>query len=125
MARILAVDDEEPIRILVKRLLTLHGHTVDTADDGAAAVDQLQKKHYDLLIIDRFMPKMSGIDAVSMIRSSPKFNTLKILMVTNTSFTKDIDAAFESGIDGYVIKPFDMNKFLEKVEYTLIKARPV
>ena len=73
MARILVVDDEEPIRDLVKRLLCLHGHSVDTVIDGTEAVDQLQKKRYDLMIIDRFMPKMSGVDAVAMIRSSPKF----------------------------------------------------
>ena len=124
MAKILVVDDEEPIRALVKRLLSLHGHAVDTADDGAAAVDQLQKKRYDLMIIDHFMPKMSGIDAVAVIRSSPAFRDLKILMVTLTSVTKDIDEAFEAGIDGYVIKPFNMNQILEKVEKTLLKTRP-
>lgn len=121
MAKILVVDDEEPIRALVKRLLSLHGHAVDTADDGAAAIDQLQKKRYDLMIIDHFMPKMSGVDAVAVIRSSPKFKDLKILMVTQTSLTKDIDVAFEAGIDGYVIKPFNMKSILEKVESTLLK----
>lgn len=121
MARILIVDDEEAIRDLVKRLLSLHGHSVDTASDGTEVVDQLQKKHYDLMIIDRSMPKMSGTDAVTLIRSSPKFKGLKILMVTLTSLNKDIDAAFEAGIDGYVIKPFDMNRLLEKVESTLLQ----
>jgi CheY-like chemotaxis protein len=120
MAKILVVDDEEAIRDLVKRLLRLHGHVVDTADDGAAAVDQLQKKRYDLMIIDHFMPRMSGKDAVSVIRSSPKFKDLKILMVTLTSLTKDINDAFEAGIDGYVIKPFNLKQILKKVETTLL-----
>ncbi len=121
MARVLVVDDEEQIRDVVKRLLTLHGHAVDIAIDGAAAVDQLQKKPYDLLIIDRAMPKMSGVEAVAMIRSSPKFKSLKILMVTMTSLTKDVDAAYEAGVDGYVVKPFDMDKLIKKVEETLRK----
>ena len=120
MARILVVDDEEPIRGIVKRLFSLHGHTIDTAVDGAAAVDQLQAKHYDLMIIDNFMPRMTGIEAVAVIRTSPKFKDLKILMVTNTSFTKDIDAAYHVGIDGYVVKPFDMKQLLEKVNRTLL-----
>lgn len=121
MARILVVDDEEPVRELLKRLLSLHGHAVDTANDGTQAVDQVQKKHYDLMIIDRAMPKMSGLEAVGILRTSPKFKALKILMVTMTSFTKDVDAAFEAGIDGYVVKPFDMKKLLKKVEDTLRK----
>lgn len=121
MARILIVDDEESIRDLVKRLLSLHGHSVETAVNGVEAVDRLQKQKYDLMIIDRYMPKMSGVDAVALIRTSPKFKDLKILMVTMTSTTKDVDEAFDAGVDGYVVKPFDMNKLLEKVNLTLLK----
>jgi two-component system chemotaxis response regulator CheY len=123
MAKILVVDDEEAIRALMKRLLSLHGHDVDTADDGAAAVDQLQKKHYDLMLIDHFMPVMSGLKAVSVVRSTPKFKDLKILMVTLASYTKDVDEAFEAGIDGYVVKPFNMKQIMDKIELTLLKGR--
>ncbi|MFI5344920.1 MAG: response regulator [Elusimicrobiota bacterium] len=121
--KILVVDDDAPIRDLLKRLLSLHGYQVDTACDGTEAVDQLQKKHYDLLLIDRFMPKMSGLDAVAVIRTSPRFKDLKILMVTQDSFTKDVNEAFEAGIDGYVVKPFDMNRLLKKVEGALLKSK--
>jgi CheY-like chemotaxis protein len=121
MARILVVDDEESIREVVRRLLSLHGHTVETAVNGAEALDRLQNRKYDLMIIDRFMPKMSGVDAVAVLRTSPKFKDLKILMVTMTSTTKDVDEAFDAGVDGYVVKPFDMNKLLEKVNLTLLR----
>lgn len=119
MARILVVDDEEAIRALLKRLLALHGHAVDTADDGAQAVDQLQKKPYDLLIIDSRMPRMSGLDAVAIVRTSPRFKTLKILMATQDGVSGSVDKAFEAGVDGYVLKPFDMPKLLAKIERTL------
>ncbi|HXS99239.1 MAG TPA: response regulator [Elusimicrobiota bacterium] len=121
MARILVVDDEESIREVVRRLLSLHGHTVETAVNGAEALDRLQNRKYDLMIIDRFMPKMSGVDAVAVLRTSPKFKDLKILMVTMTSTTKDVNEAFDAGVDGYVVKPFDMNKLLEKVNLALLK----
>jgi CheY-like chemotaxis protein len=119
MARILVVDDEEPVRALLKRLLALHGHAVDTAEDGAQAVDQVQKKSYDLLIIDRHMPNMSGVDAVAILRTSPRFKSLKILMATQDSVIGSVDQAFEAGVDGYVVKPFDMKKLLAKVDRTL------
>lgn len=119
MSRILVVDDEEAVRALLKRLLSLHSYTVDTAVDGADAVDQLQKRTYDLLIIDRNMPKMSGVDAVAILRTCPRFNALKILMLTHDSITRDIDEAFEKGVDGYIVKPFEMNKLLMKIERTL------
>jgi len=121
MARILVVDDEEQIRTLLRKLFSLHGHTVDAAANGEEAIDQVQKQSYDLMLIDRFMPIMTGIDAVSVIRSSPKFKDLKILMVTSAERIEDIDTAYKAGVDGYVIKPFDINRLLEKVDQTLKK----
>lgn len=119
MARILVVDDDEGVRSVVHRLLTVHDHHVDTANDGAAGVDQLQKASYDLLLIDRNMPKLSGPEAVSIIRSSPKFDRMKILMMTVASLTKEVDDAFKRGIDDYIVKPFEMEQLLEKVRKML------
>ena len=121
MTRILIADDEAPIRAVVRRLLSLHGYLVDEAADGTEAIDQLQKEHYDLLIIDRAMPVMSGIDAVAILRTSPKFKGLKILMLTSASTTQAVDEAFDAGIEGYVVKPFDVKKLLEKIEAVLRK----
>ncbi|OGR93787.1 MAG: hypothetical protein A2V88_05195 [Elusimicrobia bacterium RBG_16_66_12] len=123
MARILVVDDEASIREIACKLLTLHGHTVDTAADGAAAIDMLEKTTYDLMLLDHFMPKISGIQTVSIVRTSPRFKKLKILMLTSMSVTKDVNEAFEAGIDGYVIKPFTMKHLIEKVETTLLGGR--
>ncbi len=119
MARILIVDDEESILALLRRLFTLHGHEVDTAADGAQAVDLVQKKKYELMLIDHYMPNMTGVEAVALIRSSDKFNDMKILMVTQASVTKEVDEAYQAGVDGYVVKPFEMDRLLEKVQETL------
>lgn len=123
MARILVVDDEAPIREIARKLLTLHGHKVDTAADGSLAIDMLEKTDYDLMLLDHFMPKISGIQTVSIVRTSPKFKKLKILMLTSLSVTKDVDEAFEAGIDGYIIKPFTMKHLIGKVEDTLQGVR--
>jgi len=123
MARILVVDDEASIREIARKLLALHGHAVDVANDGERALDQLEKKNYDLVLLDHYMPKISGIQVVSIIRTSPKYKDLKILMLTSMSVTKNVDEAFEAGIDGYIIKPFTMKQLVEKVEKTLLGAR--
>ncbi len=122
MARILVVDDDEHVRALVTRLLQLHGHEVETAVDGAEAIDLIREKRYDLMIIDRLMPNMNGIDTVTMIRSNPEFNYLKILMFTQTSLTKNVDEAFEAGVDGYILKPIDMDRLIGKIASTLENA---
>ena len=58
MARILVVDDEASIREIARKLLALHGHAVDVAEDGERALDQLEKKNYDLVLLDHYMPKI-------------------------------------------------------------------
>lgn len=121
--RILVVDDEEPIRALLYRLLRMHGYDVDLACDGAEALDKLEGRRYDLVLIDRNMPRISGVDVVASARSSERFDELPILMVTCASFIRDIDEAFTSGVDGFVIKPFEPRQLLEKVQTTLRTGR--
>jgi CheY-like chemotaxis protein len=66
--RILVVDDEPMVRFLLVRFLEEEGHTVDEAADGIDALEQLNRRAYDLLITDVHMPRMSGIDLVRALR---------------------------------------------------------
>jgi len=121
--RILVVDDEEPIRTFLLRLLRMHDYGVDMAGDGAEALDRLERQRYDLMLLDRNMPRISGVDVLASVRSSSRFDDLPIIMVTCASFIKEIDEAFISGADGFVIKPFDPGKLLAKVKLTLMTGR--
>lgn len=120
--RILVVDDEAPVRLMLTKLLTLHGYSVETADDGAQAIDRLQEGRCDLMILDRYMPVMDGLTAASIVRSSAKFDGVRILMLTGDSVTKDVDASFDAGIDGYIVKPFVMKHLLEKIARILLRG---
>jgi DNA-binding response OmpR family regulator len=117
MAKILVVDDEPPLREMVKEMLQMVDHTVDTAENASAALESIKKAPapYDLMIIDRNMPGMTGVDAIKLIRANPKFAGLKILMLTAASVTKEIDEAFEAGANGYIIKPLNIKQLTDKV----------
>src|SRR5687768_10058135 len=117
--KVLVVDDEEPIRSVLTRLLTMHGHSVETACDGLQALDILGAKDFDLLIIDQSMPHMTGIDVVATVRTSARCKGMKILMATSASVTKDVEDAFDVGVDGYLIKPFRADQLLAKIEKLL------
>src|SRR3990167_2416645 len=119
MARVLIVDDEEYIRDLIKEVLLAQGHEFELADGGAAALEILRRKAIDLVIVDRNMPGMSGIEVVQLIRQNPKTKGLKILMCTGSSVTKEIDEAFAAGADDYVLKPLNFPALLGKVAKAL------
>lgn len=121
MARILIADDEEPVRELVKEVLSAEKHEFLLADGGAKALELLRAKGADLAIIDRNMPGLGGIDVVKVIRSDPKLDKLKILMCTAASVTAEIDEAFAAGADDYVLKPLNFAALLGKVAKALAK----
>lgn len=119
MARILIVDDEESIRDLIKEVLSSEGHEFHLAADGAQAFEILRKKAVDLAIVDRNMPGMTGIEVVQLIRMNPKTSSVKVLMCTGSSVTKEIDEAFAAGADDYVLKPLNFAQLVAKVAKAL------
>lgn len=119
MAHILVVDDEESIRELIKEVLAMDGHTFDMASNGSEALEHIRKKPFDLVILDRNMPTMSGIQALEVLRANPKYKALKVLMCTSSSVTKEIDEAFAAGANDYVLKPINLQALLGKVTKAL------
>jgi len=119
MAHILVADDEIQIRELLKEILSMQGHAIDTAGDGREALQKIQAAAYELVIMDRNMPMMTGIEAITVIRANPKFKSLKILMFTSASITREIDEAFQAGADDYLLKPLNLKAIIDKVQATL------
>ena len=108
--RLMIVDDEEPIRRMLARLLTRNGYECETAPDAETAQAALDHAHFDLLLTDMDMPGMSGLDLITQIC---KLHTdTATVMVTGLDDTALAQAAMEVGAYGYIIKPFEANEIL-------------
>jgi len=115
MARILVVDDDDSVRELIKDLLVMNGHAVDTAADGLQALAAARQAAYDLVVLDRTMPKADGIMTLAALRADAKLKTVKVLMCTSASVNKEIEEAFQAGADDYILKPINIPALLAKV----------
>ena len=117
--KILIVDDEEDIRLLVKSLLEDFGYEVSMAKDGKECLAKLKKKKFNLVLMDFFMPLMSGREAVEKIRKNPKLKNTKIIFLTVADFrVEGIEALKKLNILDYITKPFsneDLKKMIKKV----------
>lgn len=121
MARVLVVDDEIAIRETLQQMLNFNGHKADVASDGAQAIGLIKKNDYDLVLLDRNMPVMTGIDVLRTIRSVPKYQDLKIIMLTSADVNKEIEEAFAAGATSYVLKTSDAKQIIAKIKSALEK----
>jgi putative two-component system response regulator len=115
--RILIVDDEEPVRRLLSRLLERNGYSCMTAQDAAEASTALGVDHFDLLLTDMSMPGDSGLDLIRA--SSELYPDLATVMVTAVDDRDIANEALALGAYGYIIKPFESNEILISVTNAL------
>lgn len=118
MARVLVVEDDHDIRLLVKTVLVNDGHAVVTAEDGREALDHYRPGDFDLLCIDLDMPRLNGVGLTRAVRSDHR-DDIPILMLTGSATSADIEAAHEAGIDAMLRKPFRLEALREQVDVLL------
>lgn len=114
--RILLVDDEASLRMLVRRYLERDGYLVVEAVDGAEALQRLEQEPFDLALIDVMMPKVDGFDLVRKIRSR---SDLPVIMLTGRGEESSRVAGLELGADDYMVKPFSMPELVARVRARL------
>ena len=117
--KVLFVDDEESLRILVKNQLLQEGFSVDTADDGDTAVEALKAKPYDLVLLDIRMPRMNGIEVLKYIKQN-KLPHRVIMLTAVDDLTIAIEAV-KNGANDYLTKPYDLDELVVSIHRVLAK----
>ena len=121
--RILLVDDNELNREIGVEILQMTGAEVETAENGKIAVEKVEaspKGSYDLIFMDIQMPVMNGYEATAAIRSLPgEKGKLPIVAMTANAFAEDVQLAKNTGMNGHIAKPLDMNKLKDVLENCL------
>ena len=120
--RILVVDDERTLVKGMKFNLENEGYEVETAYDGAAAVELAREGRFDLLILDVMMPEIDGLEAGMRIR---EFSNVPIIMLTAKSEDADKLMGFECGADDYITKPFNILELKARVRALLRRSAGV
>ena len=113
--KILVVDDKEPNRKLLVKMLSGVGFYLESAGDGSEAIELYKKGSFDLILMDMFMPVMDGFEAIRTIRSLPGGKEVKIFAITASVFEEDRQNILESGADEFIKKPFKEYEIFEKI----------
>jgi two-component system, chemotaxis family, chemotaxis protein CheY len=114
---ILLAEDSNVMRKIIAKMLIEHGAKVIEAKDGTEAVKLHKKHHPDLALMDINMPKMDGFEAISKIR---EFNSdAKFVILSSSSRKDEIITAKTLNVSGYLVKPFDQEKLIERISAIL------
>jgi DNA-binding response OmpR family regulator len=117
--KIIVADDENDILLLVRTALQSAGHEVLTATDGQAALEIIREVKPDLAILDIMMPGKTGIDVLQEMKADPEIGAIPVIMLTGLSQREKIQTALDTGADYYIVKPFEYNDLLSKVDLAM------
>ena len=121
MFQILIVEDDKNARRLMSAVLTRYGYEPVCAADGLEALEILDHKHVDLIILDVMMPRMDGYEFTHTLRSAG--NDIPILMVTARETQDDKKRGFIIGADDYMVKPVDEEEMILRIAALLRRAK--
>lgn len=121
MFQILVAEDNANSAKLMKIILNQAGYKVVTASDGIEAMEVMDTKHIDLIVLDVMMPRMDGFEFTRQLRQAG--NTTPILMVTAKHQNEDKCEGFIAGTDDYMVKPINENEFLLRIKALLRRSQ--
>lgn len=122
--KILVVEDDEPLCVLLKYTLEAEGYQVDVVTRGDDAETRLRETLPDLLVLDWMIPAVSGLELCRRLRMQPATQSLPIMMLTARSAESDRLRGFSAGADDYLVKPFSIPEFVSRVRNLLRRAKP-
>lgn len=120
--RLLLIDDDPNLILLVRDYLEFRGYEVITAENGRAALEVLEQETPDMIICDVMMPEMDGYSLVKAIRDDPKTSWIPVLFLSAKGQSQDRVKGLNIGADVYMVKPFEPEELVAQVESSLKQA---
>lgn len=120
--RLMLVDDDPNLVLLVRDYLEFRGYDVTTAENGRVALEILEQELPDLMICDIMMPEMDGYTLVKQIREDPRTESIPVLFLSAKGQSQDKVKGLNTGADVYIVKPFEPEELVAQVESSLRQA---
>ena len=121
--KVLLIEDEEDIQILVKMALEFTGgHQVITAGDGLTGIEMAEKKFPDVILLDVMMAELDGFETFRILQDNTKTKDIPVIFLTAKAQKREVERGLQLGAFGYLTKPFDSMKLNEEIETLLANA---
>ena len=115
MSRILVVDDDRAVRVLLKSILVKDSHEVIESPDGSSALVATREERPDLILLDLMLPGKDGFTVFKELRADTRTSQIPVIMLTASASQVHRLDALRTGVDDYISKPFDPEELLRVV----------
>lgn len=123
MNRVVVADDDPDIVDILKFNLETVGYEVLTASDGEQARDLILAALPDLVVLDIMMPKMDGLEVLTVIKAHNHTRNIPVVMLTAKTSDNDLWQGWDAGADYYITKPFDLEELLRFIGYLQVNGQ--
>ena len=123
-AKVLVVEDEEPLALLLRYNLEAEGYSVDVVHRGDEAEMAIAESSPDLIVLDWMLPGISGLELCRRLRTGKDSRTIPIILLTARSEESDRIRGLTTGADDYVVKPFSLPELMARVKAILRRTSP-
>jgi len=114
--RILVVDDEEDLIIMVSKALRYKGYEVITANDGQEGLEKAKTQKPDLIVLDLMLPWINGYKVCGLLKKDTRYTKVPVILLTAKANVEDIELGRTVGADAYITKPYEREALLSKIE---------
>ena len=116
MSRVLVIDDESVVGVILRLAFEAKGHETLLAEDGRSGIDKARTEHPDAIVLDLMMPAVNGHDVLEMLRDDPVSEEVPILVLTAVTLSRERDRCLAEGADAVMTKPLDPRDVADVVE---------
>jgi CheY-like chemotaxis protein len=118
---ILLIEDTREVTMMVKDYLEVAGYQVLAAPDGLSGIEQAQRNHPALILMDIQLPNMDGLEATRRLRADPDFRTVPIIALTALAMRGDRERCLAAGATDYLAKPVSLKKLVQMIDEYLLR----
>ena len=122
MSRVLVIDDESVVGVILRMALEAKGHDTVVADGGRSGIDKARADHPDAIVLDLMMPEVNGYDVLEVLRDDPVVD-VPIIVLTAVTLSRERDRCLSEGADVVITKPFDPADVVDALD-DLLSSRP-
>jgi CheY-like chemotaxis protein len=123
MSRVLVIDDESTVGVVLRLALDAQGHETVVAEDGRSGIELALAEHPDAIVLDLMMPRVNGYDVLDALRGADGMEEVPVLVLTAVAITTERERCLSAGADAVMTKPFDPRDVVETLDDLLTASR--